>query len=81
MSLNCPRCGDGRYQVFNTHSYCLECNYSRESESNAFGSSVPLWALETLNEAPKATDFALDSITVRPSDDTIDLTFALAGGF
>lgn len=24
----CPRCWESGYQIFSTHSYCVDCNYS-----------------------------------------------------
>ena len=43
---DCPRCGDGRYEVFRTHSYCPGCNYSDDDLKQY--DQVPDWVLEIL---------------------------------
>ena len=30
--INCPRCGDHRYEILETHSHCTECNYSPDHD-------------------------------------------------
>lgn len=29
---DCPRCGDHRYEILETHSHCAECNYSPDHD-------------------------------------------------
>ncbi len=48
MIRECPRCGNERYEMLRSHSYCSECNYSPVYESN--DASIPDWALDFVNK-------------------------------
>lgn len=43
---HCPRCSSHGYEVLNTHSYCVDCNYSPDFEREE--KAIPSWALKEL---------------------------------
>ena len=52
----CPRCGDKGLERLNTHSYCINCNYSTEElEDRPKAISVPDWAIEAFRQGKKVT--------------------------
>jgi hypothetical protein len=54
----CPRCREQGLEIFATHSYCLNCNYTsedkyeRESRKKDIG-PIPQWALDCLAKLGK----------------------------
>lgn len=43
----CPRCGCDGYEIFRTHSYCSECNFSPAySAADDDDSAIPRWVYE-----------------------------------
>ena len=35
---NCPRCGSASYETLETHSHCVQCNFSEERSLEAIAS-------------------------------------------
>jgi len=51
MNFNeCPRCNCRSYERLNTHSYCVNCNYSPTLDEYG-DAAIPDWALKFLNQA------------------------------
>ena len=45
----CPRCCERGYEILETHSYCVNCNYSPDF-SETTQPLIPDWALEAIQE-------------------------------
>ncbi len=46
----CPRCGGYSLERLQTHSHCLECNYSPDLDYRSDSPAVPKWALDAVKE-------------------------------
>ena len=47
--LTCPRCDESGYEVLNTYSHCVGCNYSPTLDE-PYTPTVPEWALTAIEE-------------------------------
>ncbi len=45
----CPRCGDEAFEILETHSFCVSCNYSPDFDEIP-EPIIPNWALEAMDE-------------------------------
>lgn len=48
----CPRCGAGGFERFNSHAYCASCNYADTPDSEEM-LSIPDWVLSFISEMDK----------------------------
>jgi hypothetical protein len=54
----CPRCNERGYDCMDTHSICVNCNYSPTLDpvitfGHDYGFQIPLWALEAVKNASR----------------------------
>lgn len=46
----CPRCGEMGIENLKTHSYCINCNYSKIYEDDS-GRIIPDWVIELFKQS------------------------------
>jgi ribosomal protein L37E len=59
---NCPRCGSGSYETLETHSHCIQCNFSEERSLEAIASDTKY--LKEAMDALAAADSARASTSL-----------------
>ncbi len=45
--LCCPRCGENGYEILQTYSHCVACNYSPTLDE-PYTRDIPEWALQAI---------------------------------
>jgi ribosomal protein L37E len=64
---NCPRCGSGSYETLETHSHCVQCNFSEERSLEAIASDTKY--LKEAMDALAVTDAARVSTSLPKKGD------------